>query len=148
MAKCQERASQLGNTKGIGRDQIHLNDLVLLRLSPQELQKYHTFEGSMKLRPKWSLPYRVIQITPDGQAAQLRCLISGSKRQLPLRKAHIQDLRFISPPRDLQQRAEWERIIAEETLGDFRNLSKRRVILNQFWEKVEPTGPNKRLRVE
>lgn len=146
VVKCQERAQHIEKAGLVNRETININDLVLIRLSPEEKLLNPIFEGSKKLLPKWSLPHRVIQVTPDGQSAVLRNLLTGIRRKLPLRRAHIRDLRFISPPNDDIQHREWELIIQTEKFSDILDPEIKQGFLEQFWEKMSETTSNKRIK--
>jgi hypothetical protein len=147
MAKCHERAERLEKAGLARRSVIEVGDLVLMSTSAKETWRLHVYDGSVKLQPKWSLPYRVIRVTPDGQSAIIKNLVSFAKRELPLRQSHIRKLRFISPPQDEQQRQEWEQILSTEKFQDVQDPAVRRKFLNQFWEEVGASS-SKRVRIE
>lgn len=147
LAKSQDRAKLLEKAGATQRETIELGDLVLLKLNLEERSRFDTVDGSDKLRTKWSLPYRVIETTGDGQSAVLKSLLSGIPRILPLRKAHIRNLRFISPPVDEQQRKEWENIIQNERFSQAHDEEKQ-AYLKIFWESIDNKTSGKRLRSE
>lgn len=148
MAKCQQRADLIEKA-GLGnREKLTIGDLVLLHLPFNQLAKLRLQDGSLKIQPKWSLPFRVLQVSGDGQSAILRNLVTHHTTGWPLRQAHIRDIRFISPPCDEHQRQLWEEVLIAEQLTDVRDPKIRRQLLNEFWEKVGDECTNKRVRIE
>ena len=79
------------------------NDLILIRDSRNSTGE------SNKLRPYFSLPYRIIRIDDGGKTAEARSLLDGKTTQV-----HIQNARFIDEPKTDFQQEIWNHHIGEE----------------------------------
>jgi hypothetical protein len=146
MAKCHERGQRVVQASRYSNRVVTLGDLVLLRLHPDEVPGVAFHESSRKVRPTWSLPYRVIKVAGDGQSATVRNLVTFGTRQVLLRDAHLHDLRIISPPQDNNQRQQWEEAISTEKFRDVQDPAVRRGWFNQFWRAVEEPARDSRKR--
>lgn len=77
--------------------QFEARQLILCPAHPLDTVNYKT--SLYKAVPRWTLPYRVLAVSSSGKAATVRCLLTQKTRHV-----HIQDARFISPPRgDIQK---------------------------------------------
>jgi transposase InsO family protein/predicted aspartyl protease len=119
-------------------DRFDVGDIVLTRLTPNELNHYIEYDGTRKLTPTFSAPYRVVRVLRNGQTAILRPLaVRGN-----LKEAHIRDCRFLPKPE-------------EDTLKIWRDASEqeqcvfepiiRRTVIDDNFEEVE--HPQKRQRM-
>lgn len=107
-----------------------------------------THDG-IKIQPKWSLPYRVIRTSTDGQTAVVRSLVTHKPRKATLRDVHIDNVRFIRVPTNSHQRELWEQeILAGSNLKDVMDIDRQRELIAEFWERVEEPVGSKRRRVE
>lgn len=125
------RAAEAKNKHRIPTE-FQLFQLVLVRSTEYDKIKYahHSNDHKHKLTPKWSLPYRVITVYPGGKKALVRSLITRNERLV-----HIQDVRFLEPPRSKMQREEWEQILLKdiETMFDPQVREEK---LKQFWTAI------------
>lgn len=136
MSKCHERSQQIGKYGRYNNKILQIGDLVLLRIHKSEVPAVSMYDGSYKIRPKWSLPYRIIYISPTGQTATVRNLITFKSRQIEFRDTHIHNLRIISPPQDESQRKMWEQIITKEQFSDTHDPKVQREWFTKFWAKI------------
>ena len=134
------RANKASN-KGRGDRVFELNDLVLCELTPIEmLQASHLTESGRKLRPRWSLPYRVERVLHQGKTAVVKNLITSRTKEV-----HLQHARFIDRPINDIQRMMWNDVIKQEGLSMFDNWTRREK-LQAFWEEVD--RPQKRMKLD
>jgi len=119
--------------KGRVPSEFVLGQLILIRASDYDRTKYAHYSGDHKhkLIPKWSLPNRVIHVYPNGRKALARDLLIRTERLV-----HIQDVRFIQPPKSSLQREEWDQVIMKDISSMF-DPKVRLEMLSQFWEEVE-----------
>jgi len=112
---------------------FRMHQLVLVRASAYDKLKYAhaTGQHQHKLLPKWSLPYRVIVVYSGAHRALVRSLITDEQRVV-----HIQNVRFLEPPKSHVQRKEWNLILqkALETMFDAQFRSEK---LEKFWVALE-----------
>ena len=116
---------------------FQLNDLVLLRLRPADLVRGTSEEvrEKSKLRPKWSLPYRVTAVYSQGKAATVRSCISSAS--FPIREVHLQDARFINRPLTDAQRSSWALELSRELTTSILDPDQRHDLVARFFEDVE-----------
>ena len=122
------------------RDMIfHEGDLILARVPDKRLHEIARVEGSVKLIPKWSLPHRVVSVSPSGKTAKVVNLLSQSSK---LREVHISNARFINRPSDPHQREEWNDALDCELEKSAFDPADRTEILAKFWEAIDtPQAP-------
>ena len=124
-----------------------LGDLVLVRATDKELHAASRAEGSRKIRPKWSLPYRVVRISESGQVATVRSCVTDDRRGVSLRDTHINNVRFLERPCTPSQRADWERLVERHLEPTVLDRATRLEHIRKFWESVEqPLSDRKRGR--
>lgn len=109
--------------------QFEEGQLVLCRAQPIDALKYKT--AYYKAVPRWTLPYRVIKVLAHQTTAIVRCIISGSQRQV-----HIQDVQFMLPPVDESQRKEWREVMETEILT-FRDPQYAQRMIDDFFTKLD-----------
>lgn len=147
MAQAHEQESKV-TTDIAPRHRFELGDLVLLKMFPSDAQEVQMTENGGKIRPKWSLPYRVVKISADQQTAVVRNLITYKSRKAQLRDLHIDNARFIRAADTELQRKAWEQeIIASSALKDVMDGECREKLLEDFWEQVDEPPGNKRRRI-
>jgi hypothetical protein len=122
------------------RQEFQIRDLVLTKLRPHELERQAIKDGSRKLAPKWSLPFRVVRVLSSGQTAMLTALCGPAR----LREAHIRDCRFIDEPKDEVQKAYWESVAENVEVATAFNPSELREVLDEQYEDIK--RPQKRRR--
>lgn len=149
-AHWRQKALEKSNPKALGRTEFQLGDLVLLRLTDRELQAASRMEGSQKMQPRWSLPYRVIEVMSQGQSALLKSCLTGNRRQVVLRESHIHNVRFISKPQAQEQRALWDSLLESQLSRTVLDRQTRVEYIREFWKEVEgrPEGSEKRRRTD
>lgn len=144
------RQAQLRN-KGRTPMEFELQQLLLCHLQPLERVKYKS--AFYKALPRWSLPHRVVRVLPSKHSAYVKCLVTGTIRQV-----HIQDVRFILPPDGAVQEEEWKQILQDEliTMHDpetverliplfFETLKEpQREVPVEEQQKVKPTRKRRR----
>jgi hypothetical protein len=114
---------------------FEVGQLVLCRVTPSEQCKaaYYHHESKHKLLPKWSLPCRVVHVFPGGTKAVVRNLVVGTIKQI-----HIQDARFIQPPKGVFQEAEWAEALQKEMeVPDPRHPQVISQILDEWMTPME-----------
>jgi hypothetical protein len=140
----QSRANIIERSQAVvghpGPVQFLVGDLVLMRLQTRDRLAAAYQDGSKKLAPKWSMPYRVVRVLRNGQTALLRPLAGSTG----LKEAHIQDCRFISEP-DETQKELWERLGQEVDQVSAFVPSEYRDILDINFEELK--RPQKRSRI-
>ena len=139
MAKANIRARLLLEKRNEDRSdrEFRLNDLVLVRLRPIESPGVtpEEYREQSKLKPHWSLPYRVIAVSSKGKAATVRSCLTGV--QFPIREVHLQNARFINRPLTDVQRASWAHELGREIASSVLDPSERHRIAATFFEDVE-----------
>lgn len=117
-----------------GRQDIgfSINDLVLCRTQSfkKNEARHQEFPSGKKLVPSWGLPCRVIKVLPGRKSAYVRSLLSGRDRHV-----HLQDARFLQPPKCSEMTQSWNQQIEGEMDSMF-NPARRREVLEKFWEEV------------
>eukprot|EP01069_Polyplicarium_translucidae_P007113 Polyplicarium_translucidae@DN305_c0_g1_i1.p1 len=99
---------------------FQLLELVLLRIPDPLRAAYTSTETGRKLAPKWTLPHRVVHVFLGGQRALVRDLLSFRTREV-----HIQNVRFLEPPRDDLQGQEWLKVLQREVPSTYDPNTKR-----------------------
>jgi hypothetical protein len=109
-----------------------LNDLVICRTHFfSNNEAYHRqYPQGKKLVPSWGTPCRVIKVDNGRKSAHVRSLISGKVRHV-----HLQDVRFIEPPRSAALQQDWYGQIRAEADSMFE-ADVRDEVLSKFWEEV------------
>jgi len=136
MTRAQLRAQQVLNRENMGRIDVSFTqgDLVLVRLQRRELVKLARLEGSEKVIPKWSIPHRVLRVSPNGKTAYVRnCL--GDYNEV--KQVHIKDVRFISTPMCPEQKLIWDDTIRMEFSKSAFDEKTRARLLKEFWERID-----------
>jgi len=119
---------------------FRLHDLVLLRLRPDESASAppEDYRELSKLRPKWSLPYRVVSVASQGKAATVRSCLTGVP--FPVREVHLQNARFINRPLSDSQRASWAVELSKELASSVLDPDQRHQTVAEFFKDVEFGG--------
>lgn len=106
-----QRARQLIINQGRRELKFTEGDLILIPLTATEQRRVNP-AAPRKLTPKWSLPYRVLDVARLGQACRCRSLVTGRTR-----RAHISMAKFIQKPRTTVQAFQWEQEIQRFVRG-------------------------------
>lgn len=114
--------------------EFEVGQLVLCRAQAIDRLRYRT--AYYKAVPRWSTPYRVVRVNAHKTVAVLRCLLTGSARQV-----HIQDVQFVLPPVDDQQQAEWKAVIEGEALS-FYNPEQAQTMIDKFFDRLQQPQAN------
>jgi hypothetical protein len=136
MARAQWIASD-GDKKRRRDWKFELHDLVLLRIPEKELAMYARVEGSIKVLPKWTIPYRVVRVDHDGRAAQVKNLLTGTLRDISVKEVHIENVRFIERPDLGSNKIEWNKVLNHELEKTVFDQEVRATLIEEFWERVE-----------
>jgi transposase InsO family protein len=122
--------SRQNMTKNQHRRPVQFDEgqLVLVRALPIDQLKYKV--SFYKAVPRWSLPYRVIQIFPGGKKAVVRCLLTSASREV-----HIQDVQFILPPQGEAQVAEWLKL-ARIQAESMYNPTTCKAKIDEFFQQI------------
>lgn len=128
---------------------FEVGDLVLCHLNSKDRLQMARQEGALKVVPHWGLPCRVISVLYKGKTAIVKSLLTSATREV-----HVQDARFISPPRCPQLRQQWMEVAAKylQTIGEPPDSFQKH--LDEFWTEIQPgsasslsnTPPAKRSR--
>lgn len=103
--------------------------LVLTRVHPESRVQYKP--PAYKLIPVWSFPHRVLSHWADGRVAMVKCLLTGTLRQV-----HIQNTKFLDAPVDEQQAREWLELVSRSDIATSLDPSTRDIMFRQFFEAV------------
>jgi len=122
-----------------------IGDLILLPMKRLETPHMIRHEDSRKVRPKWSLPYRVIRINEDGKSATVRNCVSFVPRQVKLLDVSIQHARFINRPLTTDQQKIWNQLIEKEVIRTVLNPSVHQQLISEFWENIEDSPEDEQI---
>lgn len=147
LAKANEQGEKLKLQPQQGA-KLHPGDLVLLKVASSEVPEIRIEELGIKLKPKWSLPYRIVRAAKDGQTATAKNLVTFKTRKAEFRDVHISNVRIISPPIDEHQRELWSQVVLSSTTAEIRTPQERSELLKQFWGEMEQSDSNKRPRLD
>ena len=128
--QCQRQSISINATRNEERQptEFKVHQLVLCRLLPLDRLKYKS--AFYKAVPRWTTPYRVLSVSPSLRVAVVKCLLTGSSRQV-----HIQDVRFVERPDGEIQKKEWEKALSEEAFTIYQPGMAQEVI-NRFFERL------------
>lgn len=133
----QLRAQQQAISRNMKRNvdrmpkEFQEQQLVLCRQIPMDRLKYRS--AFYKAVPRWTTPHRVIQVLPTKNTAIVKCLLTGSCRQV-----HLLDVHFVEPPQGEVQIREWKTIFSEESPSFFRPEQVDRLIDQNMEPIPEP----------
>jgi hypothetical protein len=110
---------------------FRVGELVLLPASQSDLSRFSNLAGGAKLAPRWSLPHRVVQVK-SANTALVKDLVTHKVREV-----HISKCRFVSPPCDDQQAAEWSQLLEKELEAspDVWSPEERHQVIDKFFER-------------
>ena len=145
MSAAHEQGEVLKKSE-IKENSLQIGDLVLMKIGKREVFDVSIRDYSGKISPKWSVPYRIIEISEDGNNLKLKNLVSHRFSRAEIRDAHIRNIRKISAPQSVQQKEIWEACILNVVQKDIQDPMVYRRILNDFWEKLEEPWTNKKRR--
>jgi transposase InsO family protein len=117
---------------GRTHDLFELGDIILAKLSPNERTAYNRFEKDKKIAPKFSMPARVIHVSPNKKSAIIRHFGSGNQQEI-----HIQHARFITLPTDTTLRRLWNDIATKYASTTLLDPQLRERYIKDFWEELE-----------
>jgi hypothetical protein len=126
------------NSESAGQQSFEIGNIVLTRLRPIELARYAERDGTRKLLPKYSAPFRVIRVIRSGQMAIVRPLAAAG----PTKEVHIRDCRIMPSPDDKCLKS-WEAASLDD-LSIF-DPAVRRIVLKDSYEEAD--RPQKRQRI-
>lgn len=143
MARAQWLATK-GDKKRRRDWKFELHDLVLLRIPDKELNMYARVEGSIKVVPKWTVPYRVIHVSHDGRAAKVRSLLTGVSRNVNTKEVHIENARFVERPTSINQQQEWAQVLKQELEKTVFDGGVRATLIREFWERIDDVSDRRK----
>lgn len=123
--------------KGRRVEELKVGELVLLPANRMEAAAQAIQKHGKKIQPKYSMPYRVVQVFNKGRSARCRCLLPLSGRSETIKEAHVTDLRRLLPPQTEEQRKHWDEMIEEYLETSIISEELRRELIAVFWEEIE-----------
>lgn len=123
--------------------QLQVGDLVLLPIERAEAAFHTISHKGRKFMPKYTMPYRVLQVLNKSQGVKCKNLVPVTGIGLPgvceVREASIQDIRKIYRPLTQRQLLDWKEVL-KSYLEEFPLSNDiREKLYQEFWtELTEP----------
>lgn len=116
---------------------LRSGDLILLPAERQRLAQCVIDRDGRKLHPKFSMPFRVLSMAPDGLSGSAYCLVPSATNRYERREFSIQDARPIEPPMTDLQRRQWQDAVEAFASDRGETDAAKDFVIRRFWTNLQ-----------